>query len=148
MAHYLRAARVVPILSYLCYVDMWEEVSRLVVAAGCTLSVYADDLTISGDVVPEAAIWEIKKILKMHGHRFKKSKEQSKRLKPVEITGVILKLGGLHAPNRQHKKLHEVRSALSSAKSANQRSSFGAQVRGRETQMNQIMSRNSRDYLN
>ena len=31
--------------------------------AGCTLSVYADDLTISGETVPEAAIWEIKKVL-------------------------------------------------------------------------------------
>ena len=48
-----------PILAYLCYVDMWEEISRIVENAGCTLSVYADDLTISGETVPEAAIWEI-----------------------------------------------------------------------------------------
>ena len=60
-----------PILAYLCYVDMWDEVSRIVENASCTLSVYADDLTISGETVPEAAIWETKKVLRRHGHRYK-----------------------------------------------------------------------------
>ena len=59
-----------PILAYLCYVDMWEEISRIVDHVGCTLSVYADDLTISGETVPEATIWEIKKVLRRHGHRY------------------------------------------------------------------------------
>ena len=127
-----------PILAYLCYVDMWEEISRIVENAGCTLSVYADDLTISGETVPEAAIWEIKKVLWRHGHRHQASKERSKRWRPAEITGVILRPDGLYAPNRLHKKLHDVRRELGVASSDDRRATLKAKVRGREAQMKQV----------
>ena len=131
-----------PILAYLCYVDMWEEISRIVTDAGCTLSVYADDLTISGDVVPERAIWEIKRQLYRHGHRYQVSKERSKYGKPVEITGVILKPSGLYPPNRLHKRLGDVRREFEKARTGQHKSNLCAVVRGREAQMNQILSRN------
>ena len=133
-----------PILAYLCYVDMWEEISRIVEDAGCTLSVYADDLTISGQFVPEAAVWEIKKALRKHGHRYQVTKERSKCGRfAAEITGTILRPDGLYVPNRLHKKLHDTRRKLVRAKSAEYRASLKVQVRGREAQMRQIMSGNS-----
>ena len=131
-----------PILAYLCYVDMWEEVSQIVENAGCTLSVYADDLTISGETVPEAAIWEIKKVLRRHGHRYKASKERSKRGRAAEITGVILRPDRLHAPNRLHKRLHDARRELGRANSEEHKTALEAELRGREAQMNQITARN------
>lgn len=132
-----------PILAYLCYVDMWEEISCIVESAGCALSVYADDLTISGKTVPEAAIWQIKKVLRRHGHRYNTSKERSKRERPAEITGVILRPDGLHAPNRLHKKLYEIRRGLGEASSHEHKATLKAEARGREAQMNQVTSRNS-----
>ncbi len=131
-----------PILAYLCYVDMWDAIELIVKNAGCKLSVYADDLTISGDLVPEAAILEIKKTMRKHGHKYKVSKERSKHSKPAEIAGVILTPTGLHVPNRQHKKMHEVREALSAARSPNWRLTLQAQLRGRQAQMEQITSAN------
>ena len=131
-----------PILAYLCYVEMWEEISGIVADAGCTFSLYADDLTISGERVPEKAIWEIKKQLHRHGHRYQVSKERSKHLRPVEITGVILRPDALHAPNRIHKGLRDVRIKLSEAKSRSEREDLKARERGRVAQMNQITSRN------
>ena len=130
-----------PILAYLCYVDMWEEISGTVANAGCTLSVYADDLTISGDHVPEKVIWNIKKQLCRHGHRYQVSKERSKFLKPVEITGVILRPDGLHAPNRLHKALLDVRAKMQEAKSSTEKQDLRVRERGRMAQMNQITSR-------
>ena len=132
-----------PILAYLCYVDMWEEISRIVENAGCTLSVYADDLTISGETVPETAVWEIKKMLRKHGHRYNTSKERSKRERPAEITGVILRSDGLHAPNRLHRKLYEIRRELGEVSSHEHKATLEAEARGREAQMNQVTSRNS-----
>ena len=133
-----------PILAYLCYVDMWDEISRIVEEAGCTLSVYADDLTISGRVVPEAAIWDIKMALFRHGHHYQVDKERSKYGRfAAEITGVILKPDGLHVPNRSHKKLHEIQRELKRTKSDEHRTILKAQARGREAQMRQIMSGNS-----
>jgi hypothetical protein len=132
-----------PILAYLCYVDMWEEISRIVHNSGCTLSVYADDLTISGEVVPEAAIWEVKRALRKHGHRHKSSKERSRRLRPAEVTGVIVRPDGLHAPNRQHKRLHELRGQIKQTASAEAKTHLSVQLRGREAQISQILSGNS-----
>lgn len=131
-----------PILAYLCYVDMWEEISSIVADAGCTLSVYADDLTISGTNVPEAVIWKIKKKLYRHGHRYKVSKERSKHLRPAEITGVILRRDGLYAPNRIHKGLRDVRAKLRRTRSTERKQELKLSVRGRVAQMNQISSRN------
>ena len=131
-----------PILAYLSYVDMWEEISLIVQEAGCKLSVYADDLTISGDIVREESIWKIKKQLRRHGHRYQKSKERSRHLRPAEITGVILKPDGLYVPNRQHKGLLDVRSTLGRAKSQSEIKGLQAKIRGRVAQMNQILSQN------
>ena len=130
-----------PILAYLCYIDMWEEIARIVDNAQCILSVYADDLTISGNTIPEEAIWKIKKALRKHGHRYHVDKERKKYKKPAEITGVILNHDRLCAPNRFHKKLRDDRRELTSAP-ANKKADLEARVRGREAQMNQVAAGN------
>ncbi|WP_132599542.1 hypothetical protein [Rhodovulum adriaticum] len=45
-----------------CYSNshIWLGIEKLVKAKGCKLSLYADDITISGDIVPKALIWDIK----------------------------------------------------------------------------------------
>ena len=131
-----------PILAYLSYVDMWENIDRIVEDAGCTLSVYADDLTISGETVPERAIWGIKQELRRHGHRYNQSKERSRHRRPAEVTGVILRLDGLHPPNRSRKKLREVRQELKRTKSERQRTALEVRIRGREAQLNQVTAGN------
>ncbi|MEP0232252.1 MAG: reverse transcriptase family protein [Roseobacter sp.] len=131
-----------PILAYFCYVDMWEEIAALVDRAGCKLSVYADDLTISGEVVPENMIWQIKKTLHRHGHRYAKAKERSKRDRPAEITGVVLRRDIVIIPNRQRKKIVEIRSELCCAKSPKARQRLEAQLRGRLAQLSQVKAGN------
>ena len=128
-----------PILAYLCYVDMWEEIERLVSESGCQLSVYADDLTISGEIVPESLIWDIKKTLFRHGFRHKPRKERSKIKKPAEITGVILQGDRLLVPNRQHQKLYLVRKEFKASRSTEHRRQLKAQLEGRESQFRQIV---------
>jgi len=127
-----------PILAYLCYVDMWEEIASLVDRAQCRLSVYADDLTISGKGVPGELAWNIKKTLHRHGHCYKVAKERSRIDRPAEVTGVILTPSRLRLPNRQHKKLHEVRQELTRVGSTSKRTELEAQLRGRQAQARQI----------
>ncbi len=131
-----------PILAYLSYVDMWEEIAQIVKEVHCTLSVYADDITISGDSIPEDAIWTIKKVLWKNGHRYSIKKERRK-LRMAEITGVILRPDGLHAPNRQHRKLHHLRRKLSSTSSSIEKKLLNAQLIGRQSQIEQIALKNS-----
>lgn len=133
-----------PILAYLCYIDMWEEIAKLVEDIGCKLSVYADDLTISGSSVPEAQIWKIKKTLFRHGHRYARSKERSIRDKPVEVTGVVLLRTGVVAPNRQHAKIVRVREEITRTASADHRKALESQLRGRLAQVGQIATADRR----
>ncbi len=132
-----------PILAYLCYVDMWGEIEHLVNQSGCRLSVYADNLTVSGDVVPEKLVWEIKKTLQRHGHKHKLKKERRRFKKPMEITGVIFRRNELLAPNRQHKKLSETRKKLKTTRSTPHRQKLKAELTGRESQFSQIANHTS-----
>ena len=52
-----------PILAYFSNLRMWQEVATLVSESGCKLSVYVDDITISGMIVRKAMIWRVKQIL-------------------------------------------------------------------------------------
>ncbi len=50
-----------PILAYYCNRPMWLAIECQTKTADCKLSLYADDITISGGIVPKKLIWEIKK---------------------------------------------------------------------------------------
>ena len=131
-----------PILAYFAYIDMWTEIDNCVRADGCKLSVYADDLTMSGDTVHERAVWEIKSILYRHGHKYAKHKECSRRDRAVEVTGVMLTRDGVKPPNRQRRKIAELRVDLGKAKSSPHKTTMEAQLRGRLAQLGQIQAGN------
>lgn len=132
-----------PILAYFAYIDMWTEIDEVVRDDDCKLSVYADDLTMSGDTVHECVVWDIKMILFRHGHRYAKHKERSRRDRAVEITGVILTRDGVSAPNRQRRKIVELREDLVMTKASLQKEKMEAQLRGRLAQLSQIQAGNT-----
>lgn len=104
-----------PILAYLSYQDMWLEIAKEAEAHNCVLGVYADDIAISGSMVPEILVWTVKRLLKKHGHRHNASKLVRHIDKPTRITGVIVDSRGLRLPNRQHKRLAELRREIAIA---------------------------------
>jgi retron-type reverse transcriptase len=128
-----------PILAYFAYCDMWERIGDIVAAASCTLSIYADDITISGEVVYERDVWAIKQALHRAGHRYSRKKERSIVGKAADITGVIVKGDDLLLPNRQHRELANVRKQRQYADHQNERTVLDRKLRGRIAQANQIM---------
>ncbi|PHQ97381.1 MAG: hypothetical protein COB39_10380 [Marinosulfonomonas sp.] len=127
-----------PILAFFSNLDMWAEVESIVKKASLKHGVYADDITISGDMVPKAAIWEIKKAIHKHGHKIKAAKEVSLIHAPADITGVIVTEGKTKLPNRQWKKLNELLAARSVAKGSKLRQRLDNQISGRIAQKNQV----------
>lgn len=96
-----------PIMAFFAYYDAWGRVAALCAAKGHTLTVYVDDLTISGNRVSDADIWLVKRELhraKLHYH-----KEKTFRDRPAEITGVIVAHDRVTVPNRQRRKLYAAR---------------------------------------
>lgn len=99
-----------PILAYFAHIDVWESISQICEREGYTLTVYIDDVTISGRSVSSAVIWEIKRAIHRAGLRYHKEKKFVDV--PAEVTGVILDGDMLSPPNRQLKKLDEIRGVL------------------------------------
>ncbi|WP_417494641.1 reverse transcriptase family protein [Maricaulis sp.] len=127
-----------PILAYFTYEDMWGEIREIVTASSCTLSVYADDITISGDVVYEKDIWAVKSCLFRFGFRHSPHKERGLVNRAADVTGVIVKGASLLLPNRQHQKLDHLSRALRRSRSKPEREGLKRQLRGRVAQASQI----------
>jgi hypothetical protein len=58
-----------PIMSYFAHEDMWQAVNVLAEQDGCLVSIYIDDVTISGDDVSDRLIWSIQKTIYGYGLR-------------------------------------------------------------------------------
>lgn len=127
-----------PILAYYSNSHIWLAVEKLVKAKGCKLSLYADDITISGNFVPKALIWEIKKLIFGNGLRLKASKEVSLINAPADITGVIVKDGATHLPNRQLKRLAELRQERAKTMNPRLQQRIDNQIAGRLSQRKQV----------
>ena len=129
-----------PILAYYSNGPMWREVSGLTRSYGCTLSVYADDITVSGDIVPKRLIWKIKVCVHRHGLRLKAKKEVSLFRAPADITGVIVKGDQTRLPNRQLKKLATLREQRRTAANPRTKRKLDGQIAGRLAQRRQVES--------
>lgn len=127
-----------PILAYFSNLDMWKSIEQLVVDGGLKHSVYADDITISGPIIPKEIIWNIKRVVHRHGLKIKAEKEVSLIDSPAQITGVIVSGDSLKLPNRQLKRLFELRSERQRAKSDRIRKLLDVQISGRVSQKRQI----------
>ena len=124
-----------PILAYFAHHDIWESVAQVARSNGLTLTVYIDDVTLSGPRVPKKVIWEIEKIIHASGLRYHKEKRYFDR--PAEITGVLVNNEKLRAPNRQHKKLHQAKLTLLKMKGLERQKAI-LRIAGLSGQLDQI----------
>ena len=131
-----------PIISYFAHLDMWAKIYELASSYQCTLTVYMDDVTISGESVPKVAVAEIKGVLNRYGLRSKASKEKHYRFaKAIEITGVIIKRDGrLCIPSRQHRKVYVLRKRLTHEKNELSQFTLLRKLEGHEMQRQQVES--------
>ena len=127
-----------PILAYFSNRPMWDEIDQLVRETGCKISLYADDITISGGIVRRETIWKVKQTVYRHGFHLKPSKEVSLISAPADITGVIVRDARTHIPNRQLKKLAEQKAARSETRDPKLRKRLDNQIAGRKAQRRQV----------
>ncbi|WP_294073611.1 reverse transcriptase family protein [Sphingomonas sp.] len=127
-----------PILAYYSYHDMWAEIAAFCASKGHTLTVYVDDVTISGAKVPLADVWQVRRMIHRTGLRYHKLKHYVDR--PAEITGVIVRGGRVVAPNRQRLKHRKLLLALQQPGNFDQR--LQGRLAGLAGQMRQIDGQN------
>ncbi len=130
-----------PILAYFSNQPMWDEINEVVTKAKCRLSLYADDITISGTVIRKAMIWQVKQIVHRHGLRLKAKKEVSLINAPADITGVIVRDGRTLLPNRQHKELAKLKRVRAATNNPKLQKTLDNQIAGRKAQRKQVEGR-------
>lgn len=128
-----------PIMAYFSYYDLWAKISEFCKARGYTFTVYIDDITISGKKVPERDIFEIRKMIYSSGLRYHKQKKYVDR--PAEVTGNILRDGKILPPNRQLKKLYDLRQLFSRTADEEERKKLMSQIAGVKGQLAQIRAK-------
>jgi hypothetical protein len=127
-----------PILAYFSNLALWQQIERVVAAANLRHSVYADDITISGKLIRKEVIWQIKMAVHKHGLRIKAEKELSLIDSPADITGVIVNGDRTRLPNRQLKRLFELRERRYTVRDAVQKRLLDHQIAGRLAQKRQV----------
>lgn len=125
-----------PILAFYSFFDMWMAINEIARGANCTLSVYMDDVTLSGTAVPDRVIWQVRRKLHGCGLRYHKEKRYSRGV--MEVTGVLIKHGIPQVPNRQLKKAYDARQQLSVATDQTRSDELVAQLRGLAAQRRQV----------
>jgi hypothetical protein len=98
------------ILAFYAYFDMWSEIATIASRNAYVISLYGDDLTISGEDVRGEIVWNMKQAIHRAGLRY--HKEHVYRGMPAMVTGIVIDGGALMIPHRQHRKIHDVRLAM------------------------------------
>lgn len=131
-----------PILAYLANQRMWSEITQEVQKFGCKSTIYADDLTISGDVVPLKLVHNVRQIITKHGMSVKKEKNKSSYLRASKITGIIVKGEQLLLPNGKHLKIKEAGLEVRKAEGEIEKQAALNRLRSRQAQKSQIENSN------
>jgi retron-type reverse transcriptase len=133
------------IIAFFAYIDMWEEIDSIAHDAGCTMTVYGDDITLSGYKVPERIMWAVKQAIRKRGLRYHKETHHAGETKVVNK--LIVKDGRLARPNRQLLKEHETRIALQADCPKDERAILIRRLRGCEARGRLVAAANNQPHL-
>ena len=125
-----------PIMAHYAYIDVWRAIADLTKESWLLLTVYVDDITVSGAHVPDHLIWRAKQIIHASGLRYHKEKKYVDN--PAEVTGVILRDGKMSLPNRQHLKMHKAKVDSRHTADEIEKSKLATRIRGLRAQQGQI----------
>jgi retron-type reverse transcriptase len=134
--HVPTGSPVSPILCFYAFFDMWHEIADLAAAHGCKITVYMDDLTVSGRSVPEWLMWEIRQKICRRGLHYHKERRFTGGF--GEVTGVVLRDGRTVLPNRQRKRAFELSKQIDTLPEGDERQTLQRKLAGLHAQRRQV----------
>lgn len=127
-----------PIMAFFAHFDVWEAINEICLRHQYKLTVYIDDVTVSGASVSAEVMWSIRRAIHRSGLRYHKEKVFVDR--PAEITGVIVRGDQLLPPNRQLLKARIARRALRESSDDEASQKLRDRLTGLHGQITQIRS--------
>ena len=95
-----------PILSYYANKDMFDEIDMMAHAEGFTMTLYVDDICISGDKISSRFLNKVRKIISHYGFCSHKSHHFWQKQKKL-ITGVTVDRKGIGLPDARKQKINK-----------------------------------------
>jgi hypothetical protein len=119
---------------------MFDEIARTACSAGCKMSAYIDDVTVSGESATKTLLGKIRQIIHQHGLRTKNSKSKTFAREAIKmVTGVVIVRDEVRLPNARHRKIFLARQALQTVLSAD-REHAQRVLAGRLQEAHQVLS--------
>jgi len=125
-------------VAFFSALPMFKSIETLAQKNKSKMTIYVDDITLSGPLVTKRFMSDIRGIIRQHGLKTKRAKTATfakDSAKPV--TGVIVFEDGVRLPNSRHKLIWETRQALKVA-SITEREELLKSLRGRIQEEKQI----------
>lgn len=132
-----------PISGYVAFFaskSMFDEILKLAQAANARMTVYVDDVTLSGPSATKRLISEVQQVIRRSGLKTKQSKTRTFPANaPKPITGTIIAGEKMRLPNARYKKIWETRRALERA-TRKEKGALQNSLRGHLQQAKQILA--------
>ena len=130
-----------PLMSYYAHIDMWESINQIIQEVDCAFSVWIDDITISGNRIPESTKVQIKKTIKNNGLKYHKEKHYKKN-DIKEVTGIVIADNRLKSPNRHHLARQNLKQKIVNQTDPEQKSLLIRSLKGLEGEISRVESFN------
>jgi hypothetical protein len=130
-------------IAFLAAKPMFDEIDSAAKEVSATMTLFGDDVTISGANVGLELLLRVRRLVRLHGLRTRKAKSKSyEATQPKPITGAVVRGYQLLLPNKQHKKIAQTRRDLRRA-SPLQRYILKARLKGQLLAAQQVSMQNS-----
>ncbi|MHB1099473.1 MAG: reverse transcriptase family protein [Burkholderiales bacterium] len=119
---------------------MFDAASNIADNTGSRMTVYVDDITLSGPLVTKHLLSEIRQVVRRHGLKTKQTKTKTFPAEAAKIvTGAVVVGNDVCLPNARHKKIWETRRAICNTGTSD-RGKLLRSLKGRLQEAKQIQS--------
>ena len=119
---------------------MFDAASGIADSTASRMTLYVDDITLSGPHVTKKLLSRIRQVVRRHGLKTKEEKSKTFAANaPKTVTGAIIIGNEVSLPNARHKKIWETRCAIRSA-SGEEKAKLLRSLKGRLQEAKQIVS--------
>lgn len=100
-------------LAFMAKRAMFDEIFKLAQTENCVLTVYVDDITVSGDRATKEMLANIRQIIRVNNLKTSNKKSLTYAASTAkQVTGMILKNNSCALPNKHHKEIFELKNIL------------------------------------
>jgi hypothetical protein len=125
-------------VAFFSALPMFNNIEKLALETGSRMTVYVDDITVSGPLVTKKLISDVRGLVRQHGLKTKRAKTKTFAQNSVKsVTGVIVVQNQVRLPNSRHKRIWDTLQSLKEV-APNKREELLRSLRGRLQEAKQI----------